>query len=109
MGSAVLSRKRSSIQLVIDRSGSSPPQQRTDARGLATMLLLHIASGVMAWVVRAIALWLSITGRRSRDGLAAFHWSVLAVAVTASIMVASRPAQPWWLWLLAACPMGSPC
>lgn len=70
------------------------------------MLWLHIAAGAMAWLVGVIALWLSITGRRSRDGLAAFHWSVLAVAVTASILVAFRPAQLWWLWLLAALSYG---
>jgi hypothetical protein len=70
------------------------------------MLWLHIAAGAMAWLVGAIALWLSITGRRSRDGLAAFQWSVLAVAVTASILVAFRPAQLWWLWLLAALSYG---
>jgi hypothetical protein len=57
------------------------------------MLWLHIAPGAMAGVVGAIALWLRITGRRSHDGLAAFHWSELAVAVTASIPVAFRPAQ----------------
>jgi hypothetical protein len=31
---------------------------------------------------------------------------VLAVAVTASILVAFRPEQLWWLWLLAALSYG---
>jgi hypothetical protein len=66
-----------------------------------TVLWLHIATGVVAWVIGAIALWLSVTGRRPRDGLTAFHWSVLAVALTASVLVAFRPDELWWLWLLA--------
>ena len=65
------------------------------------MLWLHIALGVISWVVGAIALWRNLPGRRSRAALAAFHWSVLAVAVTAAILVAYRPAELWWLWLLA--------
>jgi hypothetical protein len=67
-----------------------------------TMLWVHVAVGVVAWVVGAVALWMNLPGRRSRAALAAFHWSVLAVAVTASILVAYRPAELWWLWLLAA-------
>ncbi|HEX2361409.1 MAG TPA: hypothetical protein VHI11_04990 [Jiangellaceae bacterium] len=66
-----------------------------------TMLWLHIATGVIAWVIGGVALWLSASGRRPRDGLSAFHWSVLAVAVTAAALVAFRPAELWWLWLLA--------
>jgi hypothetical protein len=66
-----------------------------------TVLWLHIATGVVAWVIGAIALWLSVSDRRARDGIAAFHWSVLAVAATASILVAFRADELWWLWLLA--------
>jgi hypothetical protein len=66
-----------------------------------SVLWLHIATGVVAWVLGAIALWLSVTGRRPRDGLTIFHWSVLAVAVTAAVLVAFRPDELWWLWLLA--------
>ena len=71
-----------------------------------TVLWLHIATGVVAWVIGAIALWLSVSGRRARDGLIAFHWSVLAVAVTASVLVAFRPAELWWLWSLATLSYG---
>jgi hypothetical protein len=66
-----------------------------------TVLWLHIATGVVAWVIGGFALWLSVSGRRPRDGLTAFHWSVLAVAVSASGLVAFRPDELWWLWLLA--------
>lgn len=65
------------------------------------VLWVHIAAGVVAWVIGAIALWLSVTGRRPRDGLVGFHWSVLAVAITAAVLVAFRPQELWWLWLLA--------
>jgi hypothetical protein len=66
-----------------------------------TVLWAHIVVGVNAWVIGAVALWTNLPGRRSRRWLAAFHWSVLAVAVTASVLVAFRPAELWWLWLLA--------
>ena len=65
------------------------------------VLWMHVAAGVVAWVVGAIAVWKNLPGRRSQGALAAFHWSVLAVAITASALVAYRPAQLWWLWLLA--------
>jgi hypothetical protein len=65
------------------------------------VLWTHVATGVLAWVTGGVALWRNLPGRRSRGTLAAFHWSVLAVAVTASVLVAFRPAELWWLWLLA--------
>jgi hypothetical protein len=65
------------------------------------VLWIHVASGVLAWVLGAIALWLSVNRRQARDGLTAFHWSVLAVAITASVLVAFKPEDLWWLWLLA--------
>ena len=71
-----------------------------------TVLWIHVAAGVVAWVIGAIALWLNLPGRQSRRALAAFHWSVLAVAVTASVLVAFRPAELWWLWLLAVLSYG---
>jgi hypothetical protein len=49
------------------------------------------ATGVVAWVIGAIALWPSAAGRRLRDGLVGFHWSVLAVAITTAGLVAFRP------------------
>jgi hypothetical protein len=66
-----------------------------------TVLWVHVATGVVAWIVGAVALWTNLPGRRSRRALATFHWSVLAVAVTASVLVTYRPAELWWLWLLA--------
>jgi len=66
-----------------------------------TVLGIHVATGVVAWVIGGLALWLSVTGRRYRDGLNAFHWSILAVAITASVLVAFNPDELWWLWLLA--------
>jgi hypothetical protein len=66
-----------------------------------SVLWAHVATGVIAWIVGAVALWTNLPGRQSRGALAMFHWSVLAVAVTASVLVAYRPAQLWWLWLLA--------
>jgi hypothetical protein len=66
-----------------------------------SVLWAHVATGVIAWIAGAVALWTNLPGRRSGGTLAAFHWSVLAVAVTASVLVAYRPAQLWWLWLLA--------
>lgn len=65
------------------------------------VLWAHVATGVIAWVTGGVALWRNLPGRRSRAALAVFCWSVLAVAVTASVLVAFRPAQLWWLWLLA--------
>jgi hypothetical protein len=65
------------------------------------VLWAHVATGVIAWIVGAVALWANLPGRRSRGALAAFHWSVFGVAVSASVLVAQRPAQLWWLWLLA--------
>lgn len=65
------------------------------------VLWTHIAVGTMAWVVAAVALWLSLTRRRPRDGTPVFHWTMLAVAVTAAALVLYRPDQLWWLWLLA--------
>jgi hypothetical protein len=65
------------------------------------VLWIHIAAGLLAWVLGAIALWLSVNHRRPRDGLAAFHWSVPAVAISASVLVAFKPEDLWWLWLLA--------
>jgi hypothetical protein len=65
------------------------------------VLWAHVATGVIAWVTGGVALWRNLPGRRSQAALAVFCWSVLAVAVTASILVAFRPAQLWWLWLLA--------
>jgi len=65
------------------------------------LLWMHVATGVIAWIAGAVALWTNMPGRRSQEALAAFHWSVLAVAVTASVLVGYRPAQLWWLLLLA--------
>ncbi len=65
------------------------------------VLWLHVAAGVVAWILGAVALWTNLPGRRSRRALAAFSWSVLAVSVTASLLAAFEPAQLWWLWLLA--------
>jgi hypothetical protein len=65
------------------------------------VLGIHIATGVVAWVIGGLALWLSVTGRRPRDGLNAFHWSILAVTLSASVLVAFNLKQLWWLWLLA--------
>jgi hypothetical protein len=65
------------------------------------VLWVHVAAGVVAWITGAVALWRNMPRRRSRRALAAFTWSVLAVAVTASVLVAFRPAELWWLWLLA--------
>ena len=65
------------------------------------LLWAHVATGIIAWIAGAVALWTNLPGQRSRGALAAFHWSVLAVAVTASALVANQPAQLWWLWLLA--------
>jgi energy-converting hydrogenase Eha subunit A len=69
--------------------------------GQHLVLWMHVAAGCVAWILGAIALWKNLPGRRSRGTLAAFHWSVLAVGVTASVLVAYAPAQLWWLWLLA--------
>jgi hypothetical protein len=66
-----------------------------------TVLWIHVATGVVAWVIGAVALWRAVTARPARSALAAFHWSVLAVAITAAVLVAFRPAELWWLWLLA--------
>jgi hypothetical protein len=65
------------------------------------VLWIHMGAGLLAWVLGAIALWLSVTHRRPRDGLGAFAWSVLAVAISASVLVAFKPQDLWWLWLLA--------
>jgi hypothetical protein len=65
------------------------------------VLWIHIGAGLLAWVLGAIALWLSLNHRRPGDGLAAFHWSVLAVAISAFVLVAFEPEDLWWLWLLA--------
>jgi hypothetical protein len=65
------------------------------------LLWIHVATGCIAWIVGAAALWTNLPGRRSYGALAAFQWSVLAVAVSASVLVAFAPAQLWWLWLLA--------
>jgi hypothetical protein len=65
------------------------------------VLWIHVATGCLAWIVGAAALWTNLPGRRSHGALAAFHWSVLAMAASASVLVAFAPAQFWWLWLLA--------
>jgi hypothetical protein len=61
-----------------------------------TVLWAHVATGVTAWIVGAVALWTNLPGRRSGGALDVFHWSVLAAAVTASVLVAYRPAQLWY-------------
>ena len=63
--------------------------QESGGRGVTRDIVLwvHRATGVVAWVIGAIALRLSATGRRPRDGLVGLHWSVLAVAITAAV---------WW-------------
>jgi hypothetical protein len=66
------------------------------------VLWMHLAAGLVAWVAGAVALWRNLPGRRSLGALAVFHWSVLAVAITAGVLVTFQPAQLWWLWLLAA-------
>jgi TRAP-type uncharacterized transport system fused permease subunit len=66
------------------------------------VLWTHIVVGVVAWVVAAVALWLSATRRRPRDGTPLFHWTMLAVAITAAVLVVYRPDELWWLWLLAS-------
>jgi hypothetical protein len=66
------------------------------------VLSMHVAAGLVAWAAGAVALWRNLPSRRSLGALAMFHWSVLAVAVTAAALVMFRPAQLWWLWLLAA-------
>jgi hypothetical protein len=70
------------------------------------VLWMHVVAGAVAWIVGAVALLRNLPGRRSRAALAVFHWSVLAVAITASVLVVFRPAQLWWLWLLAALSYG---
>jgi hypothetical protein len=42
------------------------------------VLWIHVATGCIAWIVGAAALWTNLPGRRSHGALAAFHWSVLA-------------------------------
>ena len=63
-----------------------------------TVLWLHVTTGLVAWVTGAVALWRNLPGRHDRRALAVFHWSVLAVAITAAVLVAFPPAELWWLW-----------
>jgi len=57
------------------------------------VLWMHVTTGCIAWILGAVALWKNLPGRQFRWSLAAFHWSVLVVGVTASVLVGTpQPA-----------------
>lgn len=71
-----------------------------------TVLALHVAAGSVGLVLGPLAMLAEREPPyRSRLGLA-YHWSVLAVAVTALVLIAFDPAGLWWLAPLAALSYG---
>lgn len=71
------------------------------------LLVLHVAAGTLGLLLGPVALWSETPRRsfRSRTGLA-YHWSVLAVSVTAVALAALSWSELWWLTLLATLAYG---
>jgi hypothetical protein len=70
------------------------------------VLALHIAAGATGLVLGAVVIWLSrerpLLDRRST----AYHWTVLAVSLTAVGLVAFDPSGLWWIAILAVLAYG---
>ena len=66
-----------------------------------SLLALHVAAGALGLILGPVAIWASMHGQLEGDAHSAYHWSVLAVCLTASGLVALDLAGLWWLLLLA--------
>lgn len=73
----------------------------------AGLLSIHIAAGTLGLLLGPVAMW-QVT-RRLRAGLSpdaaastAYHWTVLAVCLSAVVLVARYRPELWWLVPVAA-------
>ena len=74
--------------------------------GFEIVLALHVAAGSLGLLLGPLAMRAEREAPyRSRLGVA-YHWSVLAVALTALGLIAFDPAGLWWLAPLAALSYG---
>ncbi len=66
-----------------------------------SLLALHVTTGSLGLVLGPIAVWASRRGQLEGGAGSAYHWSVLAVCLTACGLVALDFRALWWLLLLA--------
>lgn len=77
-----------------------------DSHGI--LLGLHTAAGVAGLALGGLVIWLSRERPLVDDGSAAYHWTVLAVSLTAVGLLILDWPNLWWLMLLAALAYGLP-
>ncbi len=67
-----------------------------------SLLALHLIAGALGLILGPVAIWASRHGQLEGGAHSAYHWSVLAVCLTAAGLVALDLSALWWLLLLAA-------
>lgn len=77
-----------------------------DSHGI--LLGLHTAAGVAGLALGGLVIWLSRERPLVDDRSAAYHWTVLAVSLTAVGLLILDWPNLWWLMLLAALAYGLP-
>lgn len=66
------------------------------------VLGFHITVGALALVLGPLALVATARGAGAARLSGAYHWAVLAVCVSAGLLVALAPSRLWWLAPIAA-------
>ena len=65
------------------------------------LLALHVIAGSLGLILGPLAIWASRRVALERGAGSAYHWSVLAVCLSAGGLVALDLPGLWWLLLLA--------
>ena len=73
------------------------------------ILTLHIALGAMGLILGTIALWARKRHGRHTTVGEAYHWIMLSVCVTATVIAILDWQRLWWFVLIAAAPMPLRC
>lgn len=66
-----------------------------------SLLALHVIAGSLGLILGPLAIWASRHGQLEGGAHSAYHWSVLAVCLTAAGLVALDLSALWWLLVLA--------
>ena len=66
-----------------------------------SLLALHVIAGSLGLILGPVAVWAGTQGELEGGAGSAYHWSVLAVCLTACGLVALDFRALWWLLLLA--------
>ena len=66
-----------------------------------SLLALHVIAGSLGLILGPVAIWASSGGHLESRAGSAYHWSVLAVCLSACGLVALDLSRLWWLLPLA--------